>query len=167
MVMIPLFFKCYQYSLHDMSKKFGESYQKTNKTKDTNTFSLLLFKIVAIRNNTRLTTSVQLSETISKGLLRNRSQNGCHMIFECHSRPQNVHLSWPPSSGETGRSPQEPDQVNKEDYQAQLPSSEPRIGARGSHCVQRHYRGAASHCPVLCNSVRTRWIRCSNRFKTA
>ena len=32
----------------------------------------------------------------------------------------------------------------KEDDQAQLPSSEPGIGAYGSHCVQWNYRGAAS-----------------------
>ena len=56
-----------------MSKKFGESYQKTNKTKGTNKFSLLPFKIVAIRYNRRLTTFVQLPETISKSLLWNRS----------------------------------------------------------------------------------------------
>ena len=63
-------------------KKFGESYQKTNKTKYTNKFSLLPFKIVAICYNTRLTTFIQLPETISNGLLWNRSQNSCHMIFD-------------------------------------------------------------------------------------
>ena len=52
--------------IHGVSKKFGESYQKTNKTKDTNKFSLLPFKTVAIRYNTRLTTFVQFPETISK-----------------------------------------------------------------------------------------------------
>ena len=65
----------YQISIH-------ESYQKTNKTKDTNKFYLLPFKIVAIRYNTRLTTVVQLPEIISKGLLWNPSQNGCHAIFD-------------------------------------------------------------------------------------
>ena len=45
---------------------------------------------------------------------------------------------------ETGRSPQVPDQQSKEGDQAQLPSSEPRISAHGSHCVQGHYRGEAS-----------------------
>ena len=64
-----------------MSKNFGESYRKTNKTKYTNKFSSLSFKIVAIRYNTRSTTFVQLPETIRKGLLWNRSQNGCHTIF--------------------------------------------------------------------------------------
>ena len=48
-----------------VSKKLGESYQE-KKTKDTNKFSLLPFKIVAIRYNTRLTTFVQLPETINK-----------------------------------------------------------------------------------------------------
>ena len=65
-----------------MSKKFSESYQKTNKTKDTNKFSSLPFKIVAICYNTHLITFAQLPETISKSLLWNRLQNGCHMIFD-------------------------------------------------------------------------------------
>ena len=68
--------------VHGVSKKLSESYQKTNKTKDTNKFSLLPFKIVAIRYNTRLTMFVQLPETISKGLLWNRSLNGCHTICD-------------------------------------------------------------------------------------
>ena len=68
--------------LHGLFKNFGEFYQKTNKTKDINKFSLLLFKIVAIRYNTGLTMFVQLLETISKDLLWNQSQNGCHMIFD-------------------------------------------------------------------------------------
>ena len=45
-------------------------------------FSLLPFKIIAIRYNTHLTTFIQLPETISKGLLWNRSQNDCHAIFD-------------------------------------------------------------------------------------
>ena len=52
-----------------------------------------------------------------------------------HSRLQNLHFWWPPSSGETGRSLQEPDQESKEGDQAQLPSSVPGIGTHGSHCV--------------------------------
>ena len=35
--------------MHGVSKKFGEAYRKTNETKDINKFSLLSFKIVAIR----------------------------------------------------------------------------------------------------------------------
>ena len=64
--------------------------------------------------------------------------------FLWHSRPQNVRLWWPPSSGETGRSPQESDQGSKEGDQAQLPSSEPGIDAHVSHYVQELYRGAVS-----------------------
>ena len=67
--------------MHGVSKKFGESYQKTNKTKVTNKFSLLPFKTVAIRFNTRLTTILQFPETTSKSLPWNRSQNDCHTIF--------------------------------------------------------------------------------------
>jgi hypothetical protein len=54
---------------------FGESYQKTNKTEDTKKLTLLAFKIIAILHNTRLATLIKLLETVSKGLLRNRSQN--------------------------------------------------------------------------------------------
>ena len=68
--------------IQGVSKKFGESYHKINKTKETNKFPLLSFKIVAIRYNTRLRTFVQLPETIGKGLLWNVSQNGCHTIFD-------------------------------------------------------------------------------------
>ena len=82
--------------IHGMSKKFAECYQKTNETKDTNKFSLLSFKIVVIRYNTRLTTFVQIPNTISKGFLWNRSQNGCHTIFDgfhvCKPRTFDVRL---------------------------------------------------------------------------
>jgi hypothetical protein len=37
-----------------VSKTFGEWYQKTNKTEDTNKLTLLAFKIIAILHNTRL-----------------------------------------------------------------------------------------------------------------
>jgi predicted nucleotide-binding protein (sugar kinase/HSP70/actin superfamily) len=53
---------------------FGEWYQKTNKTGDTNKLTLLAFKII-ILHNTRLATFIKLLETVSKLLVRNRSQN--------------------------------------------------------------------------------------------
>jgi hypothetical protein len=65
-----------------VSKTFGEWYQKTNKTEDTNKLTLLAFKIIAILHNTLLTTFIQLLETVSKGLIRNRSQNLCHTFPE-------------------------------------------------------------------------------------
>jgi hypothetical protein len=37
-----------QHNTHGVSKKFGEWYQKTNKTEDTNKLTLLAFKIIAI-----------------------------------------------------------------------------------------------------------------------
>ena len=123
-------------SIHCVFKKFGDSYHKTNRTKDTNKFSLLPFKIVVIRYNARLTTFVQRLETISKGLLWNWFTERLSDNLWWHSRLQNVHLWWPPSSEKTGRNPQEPDQESKEGDQAQLPSSEPGIGAYGLHCVQ-------------------------------
>jgi hypothetical protein len=61
-----------------VSKKFGEWYQKTNKTEDTNKLTLLAFKIIVIIHNTLLVTFIKLLETVSKGLFRNRSQNRCH-----------------------------------------------------------------------------------------
>jgi hypothetical protein len=60
---------------------FGEWYQKTNKTDDTNKLTLLAFKIIIILHNTRLATFIKVLETVSKGLFRNRSQNSCHTLF--------------------------------------------------------------------------------------
>jgi hypothetical protein len=58
-----------------VSKTFGEWYQKTNKSEDTNKLTLLAFKIIGILHNTRLATFIKLLETVSKGLFRNRPQN--------------------------------------------------------------------------------------------
>jgi hypothetical protein len=66
-----------------VSKKFGEWYQKTNKTGYTNKLTLLAFKIIAILHNTLLATFIKLMETVSKGLFRNRSQNRCHAFMDC------------------------------------------------------------------------------------
>jgi hypothetical protein len=49
-------------------KTFGEWYQKTNKTEDTNKLTLLTFKTIIILHNTRLATFIKLLETVSKGL---------------------------------------------------------------------------------------------------
>jgi hypothetical protein len=61
-----------------VSETFGEWYQKTHKTEDTNKLTLLAFKIIIILHNTRLAKFINLLETVSKGLFRNRSQNRCH-----------------------------------------------------------------------------------------
>jgi hypothetical protein len=66
-----------------VSKKFGEWYQKTNETEDTNKLTLLDFKIIAILHNTRLATPIKLLETVSKCLFRNRSQNSCQTLLVC------------------------------------------------------------------------------------
>jgi hypothetical protein len=66
-----------------VSKTFGEWYQKTNKKEDTNKFTLLAYKIIAILYNTLLATFIKLLETVSKGLFRNRSQNSCHTFRDC------------------------------------------------------------------------------------
>jgi hypothetical protein len=65
---------CEGFILRGVSKKFGEWYQKTNKTEDTNKLTLSAFEIIAILHNTLLTTFIKLQETVSKGLFKNRSQ---------------------------------------------------------------------------------------------
>jgi hypothetical protein len=67
--------------MRGVSKKFGEWYQKTNKTEDTNKLILLAFKIIAILHNALLTTFIKLLETVSIGLFRSRSQNRCSFCF--------------------------------------------------------------------------------------
>jgi hypothetical protein len=57
---------------------FGEWYQKTNQTEDTNKLRLLALKIIAILHNTRLGMLINILETVSKGLFRNQSQTCCH-----------------------------------------------------------------------------------------
>ena len=64
-------------------KKFGEWYQKTNKTENTNKLTLLALKIIAILHSTLLATFIKLLETVSKGLFKNRSQNRCHTFSDC------------------------------------------------------------------------------------
>jgi hypothetical protein len=49
-----------------VSKKFGEWYQKTNKTEDINKIILLPFKINAILHNTLLVTFIKLLETVTR-----------------------------------------------------------------------------------------------------
>jgi hypothetical protein len=64
-----------------VSKKFGEWYQKTEKTDDTNKLTLLAFKIIAILHNTLLATFKKLVETVSKGLGGNpRTCDSCSAI---------------------------------------------------------------------------------------
>jgi hypothetical protein len=58
--------------LRGVSKKFGEWYQETNKTEDTNKLTLLAIKIIAILYNTLLATFIKLLETVSKCL--------CHAV---------------------------------------------------------------------------------------
>jgi hypothetical protein len=51
-----------------VSKKFGEWYQKTNKTEDTNKLTLLAFKLSLSFTTHGLATFMKLLETVSKGL---------------------------------------------------------------------------------------------------
>jgi hypothetical protein len=76
--------------LRGVSKKFGEWYQKTNKTVDTNKLSLLAYKIIAILHNTLLATFIKLLETVSKGFFSNPSLSH---VLGLPPRLQNVPLS--------------------------------------------------------------------------
>jgi hypothetical protein len=59
-----------------VSKTFGELYQKTNETEDTNKLTLLAFKIIIILHNTRLATYIKLlSAKASLGIVRRQSKN--------------------------------------------------------------------------------------------
>jgi hypothetical protein len=62
---------------------FGEWYQKTNKTEDTNKLTLLAFKIIAILHNTLLVMFIKLLETVIKDHFLNRLQNSCHTFLDC------------------------------------------------------------------------------------
>jgi hypothetical protein len=56
-----------------VSKKFGDWYQKTNKTEDTNKLTLLALKIIAILHNILLATFIKfwkLSAKASSGIDR-------------------------------------------------------------------------------------------------
>jgi hypothetical protein len=81
--MFVLYKYLYSVFIPGVSKKFGEWYQKTNKTEDTNKLTLLVFKIIAMLYNTLLATFIKLLETVNKGLFRNQSQNRCHMFLDC------------------------------------------------------------------------------------
>jgi hypothetical protein len=71
------------HTIRGVSKKFGEWYQKTNKTEDSNKLTLLDFKMIAILHNILLAAFIKFLETVSKGLFRNRSQNLCHTFLDC------------------------------------------------------------------------------------
>jgi hypothetical protein len=52
-----------------VSKTFGEWYQKTNKTEDTNKLTLLAFKIIIILHNTRFATFIKESVVLKNLVL--------------------------------------------------------------------------------------------------
>jgi hypothetical protein len=59
---------------------FGEWYQKTNETEDTNKLTLLAFKIIIILHNTLLATFIKLmklSEKASLGIDRRSAATRC------------------------------------------------------------------------------------------
>jgi hypothetical protein len=53
--------------IRGVPKKFGEWYQKTNKTEDTNKLTLLAFKIITILHNTLLATFIMRLGTVGHG----------------------------------------------------------------------------------------------------
>jgi hypothetical protein len=52
-----------------VSKIFGECFQKTNKTEDTNKLTLLAYKIIAILHNTLLATFINFWKLSAKASL--------------------------------------------------------------------------------------------------
>jgi hypothetical protein len=56
---------------------------ENKQNKNTNKLTLLAFKIIAILHNTLVATFIKLLETVSKGLVRNLSQNRCHTLLDC------------------------------------------------------------------------------------
>jgi hypothetical protein len=52
-----------------VSKTFGEWYQKTNKTEDTNKLTLLAFKIIVILHNAWFATFIKLWKLSAKASL--------------------------------------------------------------------------------------------------
>jgi hypothetical protein len=90
-------------NVRGVSKKFGEWYQKTNKTEDTNKLTLLAFKIIAILHNTMLAMFIKFLETVSKkGLFRNRSQNHCHTFLDYRHRETERSPLYSPDLAPTG-----------------------------------------------------------------
>jgi hypothetical protein len=76
-----------------VSKNFGEWFQKTNKTEDTNKLTLLAFKIIAVLHNTLLATFIKLLESVSKGLLQESIAEPLSHVLGLPPRLQNVRIS--------------------------------------------------------------------------
>jgi hypothetical protein len=65
-------------------KTFGDWYQKTNKTEDTNKLTLLAFKIVTILHNTRLATFIKFCKLSAKASLGIDSRTAfTHTLLDC------------------------------------------------------------------------------------
>ena len=127
------------------------------------------FKTVAVRYNTRLTIFVQLPEIFNKCLLWNRSQNGCHSIFDgIHVRKTctfDGHLQ--SGKQEVVRRSQIRGVRRMIKHSYNLLSQELAQTDRSVCRGILSWSSRSIYFPVLCNSGRTRRIRCSNRFKTA
>jgi hypothetical protein len=72
-----------------VSKKFGEWYQKTNKTEDINKLTLLAFKIIATLHKTLLATFIKLLE---RPLYESITESLSH-VLGLPPRLQNMRLS--------------------------------------------------------------------------
>jgi hypothetical protein len=76
--------------MRGVSKTFGEWYQKTNKTEDTNKIALLAFKITAILHNILLATFIKLLEIVSKSLLKESIAEQLSHVLGLPPRLQNL-----------------------------------------------------------------------------
>ena len=156
----------FKHCIQVVSKKFGEWYQKTNKTEDTNKLNLLAFKIIAILHNTLSATFIKLLETVSKGLFRNFLQNRCHTFLDCYLVYKTCAFHDALHAGKQNKSAG----ARSGEYSGWSRTGTP-LWAKNWCTRIAQCAGALSrsniHCPVLCNSGQTWWMRCSNRFKTS
>ena len=149
--------------MHCVSKTFGESYQKTN-TKDTNNFTWLPFKIVTIRYNT-------LDNIRTASEKKNQQRPHVESIAERrHTIFDGIHVAKRETliaAFKRGNRKKSTGARSEKwgGWLSTVLSSEPGIGARGSHYVQ----GLLVEQHPFSSPVKL-WlnppIRCSKLFKT-
>jgi len=113
-----------------------------NKPEDTNKLTLLAFKIIAILHNTLLATFIKLLETVSKRLVRNRSQNRCHMFLDCCHVCKTCAFHDSLQAGKQKSAGARSGEYS--DDRERVRHAEPRIGIHGSHSAQARYCAATS-----------------------
>jgi hypothetical protein len=89
-----------------VSKKFGEWYQKTNKTEDTNKLTSLAFKIITIIHNTLLATFIHRTAVTCSWIAAMSAKCAPFvMLFRRGNRKKSTHctpLIWHPRAPDQG-----------------------------------------------------------------